>query len=411
MKRTTFVAVILGCLAGAGGGVAQGGPVGEDWSRTPGGLLPLQDRVGNPRIAAVVEDTLRRSLADSHTLVDPARLRDAQRRLRLRDTSRAASAALAGLRELTTAGWLFSATLHQATENRPSRASRAYLDIGPPGEVTSEGDKRQPAREGDRHNVPQIVLSGRVVRLSGGDPTLGWAGFEAASGLDRRRLLGLGVVADPELLAGEVARRLIEAFERDLARSVGPAPGERTTAWRGARPARGGYLRRPIGAGGKVAVVPFHSVTERDATVAGDTLTQLALAVLYRSGFDLTLPGLVNEIQRRPRGGARATLSRGEVDAEMRADLAHSGADLIMTGTVETWEVLRRGAEPEPRVGFSARLLDADSGAILWWNGQDRRGWDRSRTLGIGRVHAAGALAEEMMESLVASFLARGGTG
>ncbi len=367
--------MMLGSVLAAAGlawlGVAAPAGAEEAWRQAPGGLLPLQDRVGAPRIAAVVEEALRQTLAGRHELVDPGRLRDAQRRLRLRDTSQASPAALARLGQLAGAGWLFSATLHEASDNRASRAARAFS-----GAVSAGG-------------VPQIVLSARVVSLpAGGEPALGWAGFEAASGLDQRRLLGLGVVTEPELLARDAARRLAGAFEQD-----------RNTPRTPPRPTHGGYLRRPIDTGGTVAVVPFHSVTERDATVAGETVTELALAVLHDAGIEVTLPGAVNEVLRQ-----RGTLLRGEVDAEVRADLKQRGADLIMTGAVEAWEVRGRG-EPEPRVGLSARLLDAGSGAILWWNGEDRRGWDRSRALGLGRVYASGALAEEVMSSLVASAL------
>ncbi len=378
MRRGSIVAAV-GLVWWVAAGAA--GAAGAAWREQPGGLLPLNDRVGRPAVAAAVESALAEALAGRHELVDPVRLRAAQRRLRLRDTSQAAPAALGRLGELTGAGWLFSATLHQASENRQSRAARAY-----------SGTQQAVGAPLDNWGIPQIVLSGRVVRLGGGEPALGWAGFEAASGLDQRRVLGLGVVVDAELLAADVARRLVAAFEQD------PPPAKK-----GVRPARGGYLRRPIGAVGRVAVVPFHSVTARDATAAGEAVTELVLAVLHDGGAEVVLPGAVNEILRR-----RGTLLRGEVDAGVRAELSARGADLIMTGAVEAWEVRGRGAEPEPRVGLSARLLDADSGAILWWNGQDRRGWDRARAFGLGRVYAAGALAEEVMESLVASFLEPG---
>ncbi len=361
----------LGWLALATGAGAQPGEAG--WSREPGGLLPLQDRVGQPRIARAVEGALRTALAERHALVEPERLRDGQRRLRLRDTSQAAPESLVRLGELAGAEWLFAATLHQAVSGRASRASRAYVTGRASGPV------------------PQIILSARAVHLSAEVAELGWAGFEAASGLDERRLLGLGVVGELEALAEEMTLRLVETFERDVSQG---------TAWAGGRPARGGYLRRPIDAGATVAVVPFHSVTERDATLAGETVTELAHAVLYRSGAHLVLPGLVSEVLRQ-----RGSLLRGEIDAQTRRELQRGGAELILTGTVEAWELLGNVTEPEPHVGFSARLLDAESGAILWWNGQDRRGWDRSRALGLGRVHAAGALAEEVMASLVASFM------
>ncbi len=403
MKLGTLAAwVACLCLAGPLAGGAQT-PTGDgSWSRAPGGLLPLQDRVGNPQIAAAVEAALRGGLAENHTLVDAKHLRDAQRRLRLRDTSQASPDVLARLGEQTAAEWFFSATLHEALKGRATRASRAYT-------LGTSGRAAEP--------VPQIILSARVVRLSAGAPALGWAGFEAASGLDDRRLLGLGVVSDPEQLALAVTRRLVDAFEQDLA-------GD--TAWPGARPADGGYLRRPIEAGGTIAVVPFHSVTTRDATLAGEAVTELAYAVLHRSGARLVLPGLVNEIQRE-RGALlrgevdaeardkrrRLRLLRGEVDAETRQELHRRGAELILTGTVEAWEVRGGSVEPEPHVAFSARLIDAENGTILWWNGQDRRGWDRSHALGLGRVHASGVLAEEVMSSLIASFLSprRGANG
>ena len=351
------------------------------WHRGPGGLLPLQDRVGNPAVAAAVEETLRRELESRASLADPARLRDAQRRLRIRDAVLASPAALARLAEEVRAEWLFSATVHQATERRLTRAAQAFV---------SERRAAGP--------VPQITLSARVIRLRADGPAgaeLGWAGFEAASGLDGRRLLGLGVVEDPELLGRQVARRLVEDFERDL---TAGEPRRTPTP-----PDRGGFRRRPISVQdlGTVALIPFGSVTERDATRAGETVTELALAALYRSGARVVLPGRVNHILRR-----HGVLPRGEVDAEARAALeADAGADSILTGTVEAWEIGGVGGEPEPRIAFSARLLDAETGGILWWHGQDRRGWDRSRLLGTGRVHAAGVLAQDMMQALLGGLL------
>ena len=143
-------------------------PVSADSVRGSGGLLPIQDQVGAPRVAAAVEDALREALAQRHELVDPQHLRDAQRRLRLRDTSQAPPAALARLGRQVEATWLFSATLHEVGENRPSRAEQANTGVS----ATS---------------IPTIVISGRAVSLSGPAPSLGWAGFEAASGLDERR--------------------------------------------------------------------------------------------------------------------------------------------------------------------------------------------------------------------------------
>jgi hypothetical protein len=81
-------------------------------------------------------------------------------------------------------------------------------------------------------------------------------------------------------------------------------------------------------------------------------------------------------------------------------------ADVFFTGVVENYEFVRFGPEPEPRVALSVRLLDGHSGRILWMGGEEREGWDRQRLFGRGRIYSAGRLAEEMMQSLVASLVA-----
>ena len=49
--------------------------------------------------------------------------------------------------------------------------------------------------------------------------------------------------------------------------------------------------------------------------------------------------------------------------------------------------------------------LDAETGRILWMNGQDREGWDGLNLFGTRRTHSKGRLAQQMMRSLVAGFL------
>jgi hypothetical protein len=345
-------------------------------SEERGALLPLQDRLGDPSLNVAVQETVREELSRRHALVDRVELRDSLRRLRLRDASEASPATLRQLADDVGADWFFTATLHTATETELSRATEAFVG---PGAIP----------------VPQIILSARAYRKISADSDpldLEWAGFASASGLDQRRLLNRGIVKDPEILARRTARLLIAAFEEKP--SV-DAP----------RPDRGGFLRGGISVErmSTVAVVPFEGVTDREANVASETVTSLALSVLHENGVRLVPPGLVNQILRR-----RGTLLRGEVDAETRVVLQRAGIDLILTGTVLAWEVRSRGPEPEPRVSFGARLIDAGSGQILWMNGLDREGWDGLHLFGTGRTYSRGRLAQQMMRSLVAGFLEPG---
>jgi TolB-like protein len=270
--------------------------------------------------------------------------------------------------------WFFTATLHTATETELSREAQTFLGSAVP--------------------VPQIILSARVFRkgpegAGEAEVSLDWAGFYSASGLDSRRPLNLGIIQDPELLARRTARRLVALFEE---RPAAATPG----------PARDGFLRRaiPVERAGPVAVLPFEGVSDTDANVAAETITSLALSVLYEQGFQLVPPGVVNQVLRR-----HGILLRGQVDAETRSALHDAGVDYILTGTVEGWEVRGGASEPEPRVSFGARLIDAGSGQIWWMNGLDRGGWDGLNLFGTGRTHSRGRLAQHMMRSLVAGFL------
>lgn len=359
-------------LAGAAHGIV---PLGE-----AGALLPLQDRVGDPELAAAVEETLREEISRDHTLVDPVALRDALRRLRIRDVNHASPALLDRLGEDLGVDWFFSATVHQATQRRAApEAGRLATQYETTEYLATAG------------SVPQLTLSARAYRVGSGNE-LTWAGFEAASGLDTRGLLELGRVDDLEVLGQQAARQLVASLT---------SPGDESGRF---APGRNGFLRQPLApaAMGTVAIIPFDAVTDADPTVAAETVTELALAVFHERGVRLLFPGGVNEILRRQ--GVR---SRGEVDAATRAALrSEAGVELILTGTVEIWEVRGGGrSEPEPRVAFSVRLLDAESGRILGLDGQDRRGWDQERLFRSGRIYAAGTLAEEMMQSLVAGWL------
>jgi len=115
----------------------------------------------------------------------------------------------------------------------------------------------------------------------------------------------------------------------------------------------------------------------------------------------LVHPGQITGILRR-----RGVMLLGELDTLTRAAVGAGGrADRILTGTVEIYDMLVGGLLPNPQVAFSARLLDVESGQILWISGMDRKGWDREKLFGKNRIYAPGALAEQMMQSLVAGFL------
>jgi hypothetical protein len=311
-------------------------------------------------MAERVQETLRAQLSSVHPLADPMEVRDAMRRLRVRNARDTAPSKLVRLGEELGVDWFFTATLHR----------------------TGAGA------------VPLVTLSAQVFDAAGFELT--WAGFEASSGLDNRRLLGRGIIRESETLAERVASRLASDFL--LGGGSGAAGAKKRL-----KPARDGFLREPLSTEelGAVAVVPFDAVTEQEGAVNAEIVTNLALAVLHREGVRLVRPALVNETLRR-----RGVLYLGELDELARGALRIAArAEAIVTGTVETYDT-PGGLEPDPWVSFFGRLIDVDTGQILWINGMERRGRDSQGVFLTGRIYSAGRLAEQMMQALIAGVLA-----
>jgi TolB-like protein len=308
-------------------------------------LFPTQNRAGDSPAAAALDRTLRFELSNYGHMIGPERTRDALRQLRIRNGDLASPELLRLLGEELGVVWLVSATLHDA----------------------------------ERRLVPRLTVSARI--YSGKTGELLWAGFQGGSGIDRRKLLGLGTIQDLESLVPLVAR--------DLLTELPEAPGDTAAT----DPRTG----EPFPTGlGTVAVVPFAGSTGRRATANAETATEAALAQLFRGGVRLVSPNRSHEILRRLQGG-----QWGGVDLGTRMALARTGgADTILTGAIETYDVGGSEFEPEPRVAVGLRLLDAETGRILWAGSLERAGWDRRGVFGLGRIYSRGALIERMMEIL-----------
>jgi len=290
-------------------------------------LLPVQDRAGDQRAALAVEHALRRELALSTRVLDAEGTRDALRRLRMRNANDAPPEALQRVAGELGADWLVAATLHEA----------------------------------GRRGVPSLTVSVRVYRGAGGE--LFWAGFRGASGLDSRTVLGLGAIYTVERLAIPVVERL----GKDVAQALDAARGPVAAA----DPAAAAL--------GSVAVVPLAGLTARDATRNAETVTEAVRAALLQVGAASVSPGCTNEVLRRER-----LVGWGGIDASARLALRdRCGADAILTGSVELYDMGGAENEPEPRAAIALRLVDAATGRIVWTAAQERKGWDHQ---GLFRV-------------------------
>ncbi len=321
-------------------------------------LLPIQDRIGDQELMAVVEQAVRQELAGRFILTHPKLVRDGLRAGRIRDAGATTPSRLAGLALELEVETFLSITIHQAVD-------------GP---------------------VPDITISGQS--FVAGENRLRWAGFRSASGLDGRRMLGRGVIGDLNELARLTARRLIDDFLRPEANLSG-----RITV---TAPVRGTFRRSLINtsATSRMAVLPFDSVVTRGSTTAAEMATAALLAVLHRNGVPLTHPGMVDDTLR-----LRYEHRHGGLDELSRAALKiGGGADWFVTGTVETLE-MKGGIEPVPWIGLGVRLVEVDSGQIFWIGGLERTGQEEENVFGLDRVHSPGKLLDGMLEAISSAVL------
>jgi len=328
------------------------GATAEESPRERGSLLPLQDRTGMIEIADLVADSLHRALGFDFDITPQEPLRDALRRQRIRDAGATPPAMLLELANQLGVSWFFSPTLHASSSN-------------PVG----------------------LTLSAWAYRVE--SDRLAWAGFLSSSGTGPRRALYGQPLVSLETLAEGLARELVDDFRR----SVGGLSSEPIRV----EPNRDGFLLEPMSVDqlGVVAVMPFGSVTDKTPMRTGETLSAVARAALHRRGVEQVLPGLVESILRR-----RGIYLRGTLGPLDRAAIGIAGqARHLLAGTVEVYQSTA-GLEPKPRVAFSARLIEVDDGKIIWFNGEDRTGWDRQGLYGLNRIYDPGYLAESMMQSM-----------
>jgi len=193
-------------------------------------LLPVQNRAGDPKTAADLEQILRFEISRTASVLESSGIRSILRQRRVRNIDSLTPESLAALADELKADWILSATLHGS-------------------------DDRQ---------IPWLTVSARAYR--GSDGEMGWAGFDGGSGMDKPGALQTGVITDMAVLIPRVVRRLTAGLLRH--------PEARTPTE---------IPRAPLGSM-KLAVFPFEGLQSRDATVAAETVTECARATAYELG-------------------------------------------------------------------------------------------------------------------------------
>jgi hypothetical protein len=159
------------------------------------------------------------------------------------------------------------------------------------------------------------------------------------------------------------------------------------------------------GKGLKMAILPFDNLSDDQG--AGKTMENLALVeFLKRSPAKIIDPGEVSAalLQERVR---LATSIPKETIRSLGANL---DVDLFLVGIVHEYGMQRAsgagGSGEIPVVSLTLRILDAETGDIVWAISSARRGNDRETAFGIGRIDSLEQLAHSTAMELAQAYAA-----
>lgn len=214
---------------------------------------------------------------------------------------------------------------------------------------------------------PMAGFSARLIDTSDGN--IIWTNHAAATGNDFTGFLGLGTISGVVELSVKMVDKLFDSF------SMVPPYKERESTYR-------------------IAVMPFKN--KSDINGAGMIATYMFITGLFKS--DIFEPISYGDV--RDLVVALRVRSKGELDFKNIGSIEEaSGVDGILVGTVEhyTEDV---GSVP-PLALISARLIDARTGKILWYDGYQYRGDDGISIFDWGRLRSAENVAYVVVSKLV----------
>jgi hypothetical protein len=258
------------------------------------------------------------------------------------------------------------------------------------GQITSE-QAQQLNRESDlawillgsidvynTKGTPETGLSMRVLNSLTG--AVIWADSRYSSGADYAGLLGLGEITSAEKLAALQIHDLVTSLR----------------GWWSAHPDE---IRIPENTQSPktiMLIIPFSNETSLET--AGQVADNILLTLLLQRGYAVIEPGVVNE-QLSSLGAA----SQGGIDlATLKILQARYNADYCITGIVDLYQEVSQSESGEtPVVQVSVRMLQADTGKMIWARQVEHSGTDYTKVFKLGAVHDAARLLKISLTELV----------
>jgi len=135
--------------------------------------------------------------------------------------------------------------------------------------------------------------------------------------------------------------------------------------------------------GCRVAVLPLVNMT-RDANAPDVVMNAFVVELLATHRFTVVDPGIVDEVIQRER--IRLT-DRISLEALQKVG-ATLGVDYVFVGSVNEYQMTRDTQDYIPDVAFALRMVDCNTGSIVWAATHSRRGNDAESVFNLGRIES-----------------------
>jgi len=154
-------------------------------------------------------------------------------------------------------------------------------------------------------------------------------------------------------------------------------------------------LSSPLTKGGltKIAIFPFENLTEDKNALA--SIMPVLKVRLEAKGLEVVDENTLNRFLLKERIRSTGYISR-DIARKIGEEL---NVQAVLVGSINSFF-----PGENPRVGFSARLINSSDGAVLWANHASATGEDFATVLGLGRVRTIDRLTSKVIDKLLKSF-------
>ena len=168
----------------------------------------------------------------------------------------------------------------------------------------------------------------------------------------------------------------------------------------------------------KMAVMPFDNLS-KDSGAAEKVRTGFVIELLRTGSFNvidanetdriLQEAGLSYSVSQSPVPSIRLPRAETEVETATSMPVSRRIGDAldvqaIIVGSVEVYNTERVGDQVNPEVSISVRLIDAETGIIIWASNHTRRGGIGVPILGWGKITSLSLLSQKVIQDMIGSL-------